>query len=155
MMEFLNEAWFWTGCFGVLGSLGGILIKELLTTRTQLKLERLRLHERERLDAFKKLYGFVTHAGAMLFPPEEPRRDFIAVMKHSFSEDVKPNMLYYPAEIRDILYQFESQYSCLSNPDLIPRVGFDEFMDKHIFRSLESLRRMVEVHTDSIFGHSN
>jgi len=154
-MALLNETWFWTGFFGVFGSLGGVLIKEILTTKTQLKLERLRLHERERLDAFKKLYGFVAHTGEILFPPEEPRGDFIAVMKQSFSEDVKPNMLYYPAEIRQILYEFESQYACLSNTDLVPRVSFEEFMDKHVYRSLGSLRKMVEQYTDRIFVYTN
>ena len=149
-MSFINEAWFWTGFFGVVGSLGGIFIKELLFGKSQLKVERLRLHERESFEAYKKLYGFVSHAGNMLFPPEDPRHDFIVVMKNSYLNDVKPNMLFFTPEIRKILHKFESQYEALSNPDIIPEVSFDIFMDKHIFKSLESLREMIEKQTDGI-----
>lgn len=150
MLSFINEAWFWAGFFGVVGSLSGVFIKELLASRTQLKVERLRLHEGESFEVYKKLYSFISHAGNMLFPPEDPRRDFITVMKNAYLKDVKPNVLFFTPEIRKILYMFESQYEALGNDDLMPKITFDVFVNKHFYRSLESLRKMIEKETDRI-----
>lgn len=149
-MKFLNEAWFWTGFFTVLGSvgsLGAVLIKELISSKTQIRVERLKLHERECLDAYKKLYSFVTHAGDMIYPPDEPRRDFIAVMK-LFTKEVKPNMLLFNAEIRKMLRELETQYSCLGDQDLIPPIDFDDFIRDKAFKLFEALLKAIENETD-------
>jgi hypothetical protein len=109
MSSFINETWFWTGFFGVAGSLStlcGMFIKELLAGKYQMKIERLRMHEKESLDAYKKLYGFISHAEDRLFPPDDPRCDFIEVMKNSYAKEVKPNMLFFTHEIIDILFKF-------------------------------------------------
>ncbi len=145
---FLNQAWFWTSLFGAVGILG-VVIKELLASKTILKAERLRLHEQEKFLAYKKLYNFVSGMADALFPPNEPRRDFIAEMK-LYREHIKPNMLFFIPEIRKILKDFEDQYSALSNPDIILKINFTDFVDKHLFSSLESLQKMIEKQTDSI-----
>lgn len=150
MLSFINETWFWTGFFGVAGSLGGLLIKELLAGKAQMKIERLRMHEKESLDAYKKLYGFISHTEHTLFPLNDPRPDFILVMKNSYTKEVKPNMLFFTHEIRNILYKFESQYEALSDLDISPEVNFDNFIDKHAYKYLESLRKMIEKKTDGI-----
>jgi hypothetical protein len=150
MTYFFNEAWFWTSFFVLIGSLGGIFITGLLTAKSQLKVERLRLHEQESFESYKKLYNFISRAENIIFPLDEPRLDFITVMKNAYLKDVKHKMLFFTPEIRKILYNFESQYDALGNSDLHPKVSFDVFMDKHIFKSLESLRKMIEKETDSI-----
>ena len=150
IMKFLNEAWFWAGFFTALGSLGAVLIKELLSSRTQINVERLKLHERECLDAYKKLYAFAAYAGDLLFPPNDPRSDFISVMKHSFTKEVKPNMLLYTGEIREMLRELEAQYTCLGDPDLIPPMNFDDFIDKRAIKLLEAILETVEKQTDQI-----
>jgi hypothetical protein len=150
MMKFLNEAWFWTGFFTVLGSVGSlaaVLIKEHISSKTQIRIERLKLHERECLDAYKKLYSFVTHAGDMMWPPDEPRIDFIAVMK-LFTKEVKPNMLLFNTDIRKMLRELETQYACLSDQDLIPEIDFDTFISNRVFKLFEELLKMIENETD-------
>lgn len=150
ILSFLKEPWFWAGFFGVAGSLGSILIREILSRKSQLNLERLRLHENELLMAYKKLYSFVSHAEYMILPPENPRRDFITVMKGSYKNDVKPNMLLFSPEIRTILYKLESQYECLGNPDFIPEVDFEIFIDSYLHKYFKTLRENIEKRTDSI-----
>lgn len=149
-MCFINEVWFWTGIFGIVGSLGAVLIGNLLSGKYQLKVERLRLHEKESFEAYKKLYGFISHVEDIIFPPDDPRKDFITVMKNYYLNDVKPNMLFFTPVIRKTLHKLESQYEALSNPDIIPEISFDIFIDKHIFNSLKSLREMIEKETDRI-----
>ncbi|MBI5558778.1 MAG: hypothetical protein HY885_14205 [Deltaproteobacteria bacterium] len=149
-MTFLNETWFWTGAFAAIGSLGAVLIKEVLSSKTQIGIERLRLHERECLDAYKKLYRFITSLGNALSPPEDPRRDFFDAMKHSYIKEVEPNMLLFTEEIRKMLRELQSQYACLGNPDLIPPMNFDDFIRKRAARLLEELTKAVERQTDII-----
>ena len=45
-------------------------------------------------------------------------------MKHSFTKEVKPNMLLYTGEIREMLRELEAQYTCLGDPGFNPS---DEF----------------------------
>jgi len=149
-MTFLNEAWFWAGAFTAIGSLGAIVIRELLSSKTQIGIERLRLHERECLDAYKKLYRFVAHLGDTLFPPEDPRIDFIHAMKHSYVNNVKPNMLLFTEDIRKMLRELQSQYDCLGNSDLIPEMEFDVFIDKRLGKLLGALLKAVEGQTDRV-----
>lgn len=148
-MKFINEAWFWAGFFTSLVSLGAVLIKEILSSRTQISIERLKLHERDWLDAYKKLYSFVVHAGYMLFPLNEPRSDFIAIMKgHSFTKEVKPNMLLFTVEIREMLRELESQYVCLDDPDLNPPIAFEDFIKTRVSKLLEALLEAIEKQTE-------
>jgi hypothetical protein len=148
-MKFLNEAWFWAGFFTTLGSLGAVFIKELLSNKSQISVERLKLHERECLDAYKKLYNFVAHAGYMLFPLNEPRSDFIALMKGQlFTKEIKPNMLLFTGEIREMLRELESQYTCLGDPDFNPPMNFDDFIKNRASKLLEALLVAIEKETD-------
>ena len=149
-MTFLNETWFWTGAFTVIASPGAVLIREVLSSKTQIGIERLRLHERECLDAYKKLYSFVTSLGDMLFPPNDPRCDFIDAMEHSYVKEVKPNMLLFTEEIREMLRELQSHYACLGDPDLIPPMEFTDFIDKRAARLLEDLLKAVQRQTDRI-----
>lgn len=149
-MTFLNETWFWTGAFAAIGSLGAVLIKEVLSSKTQIGIERLRLHERECLDAYKKLYGFVSSLGNTLFPPDDPQGDFIVAMKHSYKKEVEPNMLLFTEEIRKMLRELQSQYACLGNPDLVPQMKFEDFIRKRAASLLEELTKAVENQTDII-----
>jgi hypothetical protein len=149
-MAIYNEIWFWTGSYGIIGSLSTVLITELLSKRTQLKLERLRLYSGELLRAYTKLYAFTATGSDMFCPPNDIKADFIDLMKGSYSVNVKPHMLFYEKKIRDILSEFESQYACIFNEDLIPKTSFKEFTHRDMRRHFESLRRIIEKKTDWI-----
>ena len=83
-------------------------------------------------------------------PPGDTRVDFRDVMKSSFYETVKPNMLLFAPEIRKLLNDFDSQYVCLGDPDLFPKVPFDEFIDKELHEKLGKLETLVETFVDSV-----
>ena len=154
-MEFLNETWFWSGFFAVLGSavgsLGTLLIKEWFGHKNQLQVERLKIYQAEILAAHKVLYLFASTMHMQFAPPDNPRLDFIAIMKRNFYDSVKPNMLLFSPAIRRILNDFEAQYHCIGDPDLIPRIPFDEFVDKHLHKNLDELEKHIEKTADSAF----
>lgn len=149
-MPFYNQSWFWVGFFTAIASLGGILIKELISTRSQAKIERLRLYESEIFKAYNNLYHFVSHAYEVLWPPEHRYQNFIGLMKRSYFKDVKVNMLFFNSEIRKTLGKLEAQYDCLGDPDLIPEKPVEEFLDEDISKLLYSLEEAIENRTDRI-----
>lgn len=107
-MAFYNQSWFWAGFFTAIASLGGILIKELVSTRSQAKLERLKLYESDVFKAYNSLYRFIPSAYNFLWPPNEPRRDYEELMKRLYFKNVKSSMLFFNPEIREILGKLES-----------------------------------------------
>jgi hypothetical protein len=110
-MEFYNQSWFWAGFFTAVASLCGILIHELISTVSQKKLERLKLYESDVFKAYNNLYLFISRAYGFLWPPNEPQRDYISLMKNVYYKDVKANMLFFNSDIRELLRTLESQYN--------------------------------------------
>ncbi len=149
-MEFYNQTWFWAGISPVIASLGGILIRELISTRSQAKLERLKLYESDVFKAYKSLYQFTSSAYSILWPPNEPRENYIELMRRSYFKNVKSSMLFFHPEIREILGKLESQYDCLWDPDMIPEKSFDEFYDNELPKLLGRLDKAVKKRIDLI-----
>ena len=151
MDPFYNQSWFWAGFFTAFASLGGILIKEWIASKSQVKLERLKIYESDVFNAYNELYQFISHAYSWLWPPNEPYREFRELMKNSYFKDVKKHMLFFNSEIREILGKLESQYECMDDPDLIPEKSFDEFYDDDLVKLLQMLEKAVEQKADVIF----
>ena len=150
MEPFYHQSWFWAGCFTAIASLGGILIKEWITSRSQIRVERLKIYESDVLAAHKKLYRFISIAYSWLWPPNEPKREFRDLMKNEYFKEIKENMLFYSQNIRRILETFESQYICMGDPDLRPEKPFDEFYDDDLLDFLNELAKSIQQKTDKI-----
>jgi hypothetical protein len=151
-MMFWNNSWFWTGFFTAFASLGAVLIREIWAARAQKSLERIRLHERERLEAYKKLYSFSHALGNLLSPPEDPRRDFCEMMRGFFRKDVEPHMLLFTPKVRALVNEMRLQYHAVGDPDLVPPMPFEEFVSSRIYRLLDEILRLVESQTDEIMN---
>ena len=149
-MKFLNEPWFWSGAFGLFGTLGGILLTLIGTGRYQLKALRIKLYEKESLVAYKELYKFIAALGNVLFPPNDPSNDFMEIMKDNFAEEVGENILFFSKPIRILIRELESQYDCLVNPDLSSSISFDEFYEERMMIVLNSILKLIEANTDKI-----
>jgi hypothetical protein len=150
MIAFYNQSWFWAGFFTAIASLGGILIKEWISTRSQVKLERLKIYESDIFKAYNQLYQFTSNAYEWLWPPSDPAQEFSELMKSSSFKGVKENMLFYNSEIREVLEKFESQNTCLRDPDLIPEKSFDDFYRDDLLNLLRKLENDVKCRTDNI-----
>jgi hypothetical protein len=140
------------GLFGALIGAAASVLTIVVQQHFETKRERMKLHQVELLSAYKTLYAFISQAESMLSSPEDIRRDFIELMRRTYFPKVRPKLLLFAPQIRDPLMVLEVQYDCLSNPDLIARPPFDEFMRKKVPDILEALRRSVEKRTDRMLG---
>ncbi len=153
-MDFYNQSWFWVGFFTAFASLGGILIKEWISSKSQLKIERLKIYESDLFIAYNNLYHFISNAYDWLFPPDDPARDFYNLMNGTDFKDIKKQLLYFNSDIRKIIGKLESQYRCMGNSDLIPEKSFDKFYDKDLLDLLVELEKNVKLKTDDILQYN-
>ena len=149
-MDFLNQAWFWSGFFTLAGTLGAIVIKEIYSSRSLMKIERIKLYDSEKFKAYNSLYEFTSKAFQSLWLPDDSRRDFISLMKNSYYPNIKPKSLYYDSRIRDVLKTFEAQYECIGEPDFTPPIDQEEFLDHKIIDMLNKSQLDIEKRTDDI-----
>ena len=152
MPEFLNEAWFWTGLYGVLGSTLTLLVTGVMRRKRELNLERVRLYDADILAAHKRLYVFASTSILQFSPPENPQADFAFIMKENYFKSVKPDLLMFSSEIRAILHNFEVQYHCLGDEELTPEILFETFVDNHLYKDLAKIERLVEKRVDANLG---
>lgn len=106
---------------------GGIaLINTYLTNRTNIRLEKLKVHESFRIEAYKNLLRFSEN----LFcdPTGDMSQDFLSVMKTDFYKQIFPNYLYYPRKIRELLNKLKVQYDCWGHPDFFNREQSEKFL---------------------------
>ena len=130
-MESLDKYFEMFGPVGV-AVVGGLLALSgiLLTNINQVSLEKIKLHEKDKCEAYKKLYSFAAKISSSTFPLSEHKQlRFEAIMKTDFV-DVQNFIFYYSDDITKILEEFESAYVCMTEPDLIPET--EEYVENFI-----------------------
>lgn len=149
-MDPINHFSFWTMENPVLTLLIGIIstviifwFKESLNRKTKIKLEKLKLYDKKRFDAYYNLYEFISKCYAM-FPLENPRGDFVYLIKEQYFQNVRKYLPYFRKDIRSSLKTIESQYDCLNNSDFHPKIPFDKFVRSNFLDILNTLNSEVE-----------
>src|SRR5690554_6890083 len=150
-MEILNQQWFWAGTFSVISVIIGSLLtmcanylKEKSNRSTQIRIEKLKLYDERKFQAYLDLYNFISQAYSFYWPPDDLRQDFIAVMKNHFFKQVKVHYPFFEKEIRKKIKILESQYECLRDPDFSPNIPFDRFIKDEYLKLLNELNSIVE-----------
>lgn len=111
---------------------------------TQIKLEKLKLYDEKKFQAYLGLNEFISKAYHYYWPPDNVRQDFINVMKVHFFIKVRVNYPYFRKDIREIIKILENQYECLSEPDFIPNIPMDQFLRTEYLNILNELSITVE-----------
>jgi hypothetical protein len=150
---FYNQSWFWVGFFTAIASIGGILIKEWLSRKSQLEIEKIKLYESDIFRAYCELYEFTSRAFTALWPPNDPRVDFINFMENVYFKKYKKYKLFYEPTVRSILEKFESQYHCLRELDFLPEKEFNKFYDEDLIDLLNKMQKIAEAKSDIILRH--
>lgn len=119
--------------------------------RAQIKLEKVRVHERDRMEANKRLFSFVRKLQNQTFPlAEEKRRSFIEIMRKEYFGKLDGDLLYFTDDSLRVLDALESQYICMTNPDLIPEMNPNDetrFLENELFQSAQQLVDQVRSAT--------
>ena len=111
--------------------------------RAQIDLEKVRVHEKDRMEAHKKLFSFARKLQNQMFPLAEGKRKmFIEIMRKEYFGKLDADLLYFTDKSSRILGKLESQYICMTNPDLVPEMIPDDeerFLEGEVFQNAQEL----------------
>lgn len=110
----MSEGWF--ALFGAALGIIGSIVREAINNRSQIKLERIKIHDKDKLEAYKTLFTFARVITKTYYPlADNEISDFIRIMKGRFEQEIKPRLLYYSPQISNILDEFDEMYFCAMN----------------------------------------
>ena len=151
MEEIIKEEWFWIGIFSILSVITGSLLtiianqwKEKSRRTTKIKIEKIKMYDERKFNAYLEVNEFISKANSLYDPTDDPRQNFVYLMKKYFFKKVKQNYPYLNSEIRKKIKTLESQYICLGDPDLNPQISSDKFFRTEYFIILNELNKTIE-----------
>lgn len=151
MLEIDNQQWSWNSIIPVITLIIGSLLtvfvnfrKEKSNRTTQIKIEKIKIYDEKKFQAYLELYAFISKAYSVYFPLDNPRQDFTQLMKKYFFARVKINYPYYKKGIREKMKILESQYGCLVEQDFVPEIPFEKFYRSDFVKILSELNQSVE-----------
>jgi len=84
----MNEGWF--ALFGAALVIIGSIIREALNNRGKIKLEKIKIHDKDKLEAYKNLFNFARSVTNTYYPlANNEVSDFIRIMKGRFEQEIK------------------------------------------------------------------
>ena len=136
------------GLFTLGGVLIGILLpslKELLLIKSNRKTEVLKIHDLDRIKAYKELIHFNNLIINTTFPlAEDKLRPFLQIMENDYPKFIEMNIPYYTKEIIDLLENFQSTYICIISPDLSGEVDTKSYIEKDLFSDAQKIDKELK-----------
>jgi len=140
-----------TGTFTLSAAIVGFLvsvIRDAVNNKNQLRLERLRLHDKDRIEAYKRLFLFARKLANRTFPlADDKKSDFMHLMSKGYVGKLENDYLYFSSGIIKILDEMEERYICMTAPELIDEMDKDEqrsFIENSLFRLAKDLAKQVK-----------
>lgn len=117
-------------------------------SKTQFSIEKLKIHDKDRIEAYKRLLAFSRKLGNETFPlAENKRAAFVHVMKNEYWQRVELDYVYFSEDTTKLLDEFESRYVCMTRGELIPEMDTEEennFLEKKLFSMTEDLAKRAK-----------
>jgi hypothetical protein len=115
--------------------------------RYQLEIERVKLFDKDRTEAYRRLLRFAHKLKNHTFPlAEDKRKEFKSIMEQDYFGSIEHDLIYFDDTSIKILDELDSRYVCMTHPDLIPEMDRDEereFLEKKLFGLSEELASQV------------
>lgn len=131
--------------------LGPAIITAFVAYRSfkeQFAIEKLRLHDKDRIEAHKRLFLFARKMSNETFPLADNKLSaFKCLMKKEYFGKIDIDSVYYPDAVIEILDKLESQYICMTRGELIPEMDEKElelFIENELFNYAKKLRKAAK-----------
>jgi hypothetical protein len=148
----MSDGWF--ALFGAALGIGGSIIREAINNRSQIKLERVKIHDKDKLEAYKILFNFARDITSTYHPLANNQiSDFIGIMEGRFEKAIKPHLLYYSPQISKILDEFDSMYFCATNRGDLSEESdkqLQKFISEGFFKSAIKLKELIKKELPSL-----
>jgi len=88
--------------------------------RSQFDIEKIRLHDKDRVSAYRRLYVFARNLEKDTFPlSERKEKHFLDMMRSSSYRKIQLDAVYFTDEISNILEELEDNFICSTRGELI------------------------------------
>jgi len=148
----MSEGWF--ALFGAALGIIGSIVREAINNRSKIKLQRIKIHDKDKLEAYKNLFNFARIITNTYHPiADNEISDFTRIMKGRFEQEIKPHLLYYSPQISKILDEFDGMYFCATNRgDLTEESDkqLQEFISKGFCESAIKLKELIKKELSSL-----
>lgn len=131
--------------FGVALGAAGAMLKDIVLRNIPIKLEKIRIHDKDRIEAYKELIVFTKDLQNSTFPAAEYKEDdFKRIMKAKYESIILRNLPYYDSYIIERLEKMEDNYTCLIRPELISEVDCNGFIEKELFPMVNEINKEIK-----------
>jgi hypothetical protein len=122
--------------------------------RSQLALEKVRAHGKDRIEANRKLFLFAQRLLNRTFPLASNKKTaFLAIMDKEYFGALEKDLLYLDDKSLELLELLESQYVCMTDGDLVPEMDATEeraFIEETLYKHANLLRERARAATRSV-----
>lgn len=116
-------------------------------SKTQFSIEKLKIHDKDRTEAYKRLLAFSRKLRNETFPLAENKRSaFVHIMENEYLERLELDYVYFSEDTTTILDEFESRYFCMTRGELIPEMDTEEendFIENKLYSMAEDLAKQA------------
>jgi len=116
-------------------------------SKRQFDIERIRLHEKDQVDAYKRLHMFAHNLRNSTFPlADDKRQTFINLMRSDYLGKLELDYVYFSDGVTKILENLEERFLCMTRGELIPEMDQrdeEEFVERELPRLADSLTKHV------------
>lgn len=116
--------------------------------RSALRVERLKLHERDRSLAHKRLFAFAKRMETRTFPMADDKvRAFSRLMEEEYIDKLQLDLIYFSDRAFKILDTFEDHFICMTRGELRDDTSWEDLIDQQVFEDSRELARLARVGT--------
>ena len=127
--------------------------KANLRNQVDSAIEALRIHDKDRTQAHKRLFAFANRVRNETFPmAEDKERGFERVMASDYWGKLQLDQIYFSDRAAEILAHFEGMYTCMNRGELADN-NADEvrrFFDKQVFAQSQELSTYARSATHAL-----
>ena len=124
------------------------LIRGLLRNRHEISLEKVKIHDKDKLEAYKRLNAFTQKLGNNCAPTADNRElNFLSIIEKHYKGKLELDKFYFDPSIKKILKQFDDIYGEMTFSDSGPGTeNVKAFFEDGLFTLNSELGKLVEKH---------
>jgi len=132
----------------VLGG-GMAMLRDHFNNKSKIRLEKMRLYDKECRDAHKRLFVFFQKLSNRIYPLASGKRQAFIDAMRTYLDEHRSDLLWFSPKICDIIHELEEYYLCLTEPDLREDTREDVeryFRKDELFDTLNRLTQEAKRH---------
>jgi len=139
---------------GVVVGGGMAMMRDHFNNKSKIRLEKMRLHDKECREAHKRLFVFSQKLSNRVYPLASGKQDAFVDAMRAYLDEHRSDLLWFSPQICDNIRELEDIHLCLTEPDLREDTREDVeryFRKDKLFDTLNQLTKEVKKNATQIY----